>query len=431
MQLAEYLKRVNKKETLKQSTIVAQKMYYMGMYRSYMFQLYAMCYIDDPTKFNASQIYGNISDLKISGMSNISGRVLLNTAQVSYALCKNKDNPEATNFLLLLYKVLKYRELSRELDSLWDENNYSCDCAQQKVSLNLKLVGPMFCSKGVYKIGAGTLSCFHPGYKVVENNINNFLWDLGMKELGIPKCDWYADGVFDSQLSHQEEIDNMCLFFDGVVLPSSGKYTKTLEDWLFKHKWSSEGWTTVRQGLLNYLYYGYSDEIFAYESKLVENENVIAVVENKVYLKEAIKNYHIPVSLFSVLADEKDELMCNASMLDGVTGEFYSTGYLDSNNIKYVGCPVLLHTSVKETELFYDLEQVDLKHDTWFVDRAVDFLFADNVDYDDVKLSELGTLIYKIVQDSYVGKLVGSIELTEDVSIQDIEVAKTQVMKVL
>ena len=158
---------------------------------------------------------------------------------------------------------------------------------------------------------------------------------------------------------------------------------------------------------------------------------MVAVIENKVYTKEEIKNYHIPVSLFSVLADEKDELLCNASLLDGITGEFYSIGYLESNEIRYVGCPVSLHTSADEVEMLYDLEQVGLEHNTWFVDRSVDFLFADNVDYDDVQLSELETSIYKMVQDSYVGKLIGSVQLDDTTTIQDVELAKSQVSKIL
>lgn len=427
MNVSEAIKSVNQKRSSNINRMLEQKQYYMSMYRYYMTLLYDKGYISDPTVFNKEEILSNILDLEIKGMFDVQGVVQLSCEWVEYVSYVNKKNNEAKEFLYLLGKILKYKEYSHDIDLFYEEY-------KKKVSLNLFLKGGRVCNKQGTPITRGSLQCLVNSEQCVkEISIKNAIWEISMKELGIPEKDWYSDGLFDKNLTHEEEVRCEGILLNGKV-SSSGKYSDVLNDWLFKHKWSQSKISYNNTGLIEYLYYAKSEKVIeALNERLIvyNAEDVVALYEDTIYIKKDITNYKIPCSQFVVLVDGNDNLIQESTVLTGYTGEAYSADYLEEEGISYIGLPIKVLREDLESVYVYDREQVDTKSETWFksMNMCLDFEYTDYIN--PFKQGTVHYLLFESYLNSLKGEM-GSINLKEtDLSIKEIRNAEKRVVKAI
>ena len=121
--------------------------------------------------------------------------------------------------------------------------------------------------------------------------------------------------------------------------------------------------------------------------------------------------------------------MYKGNALNGYTGEVYSIDYLREEGIMYVGCPIELNTSLREKHLYYDIEQIDLKCNSWFKETGIEWDFDEREEYEFTKY-EKGTLEYKIYtlyRNAQFGFPVGVIPCPETNKVLDD--AKKNIMK--
>lgn len=435
MKIVDFICTANKKTPVKVDRLIDLKRYYLSMYRVHMVYLYDKGYINDPTRFDEKQIYSNIVDMKIKGMINMSGEIVLSSNQIRYAVYKNRGDSTIAEFLALLYKAVWYRELSQEVDNIYEEFGFSEE-AKRKVSLNLALKGSRIISKSAYKVGWATMACLLKGDGCIAyKKINKYIWDIAMKELKIPKEDWKKDGLFDSSLSHDEEVECADVLLEGLVQPT-GKYADVLTDWMFQHKWLEKGMSIDKKGLFSYTYVAYTYELLenieTVLSEIIESgKNVIGIVENIIYYEDEIKEYTVPIGSFAVQSGYDDSVMYEGNNLLGYTGEAYSLDYILDENIPFVGCPFELYVSCKDSDIFLDLEQVSIESDTWFQSENVEIGFDEDEEIGEnpFKQGSLECKIYNMYRDSYKGKLLGTLD--GEYSVQRINTAIKNVMDVL
>ena len=136
MKIYELVKDINKKVTIKTSRVLEVKKHYLSLYRANMVYMYDRGYISDPTVFDSREILGNIVDLNIKHLSGVTGRIELNEEYIGYAMCRYKGNEEVIEFLELLLKVIKYRNISLNLDKFYDDLGFAKEL-KNKVSLNI------------------------------------------------------------------------------------------------------------------------------------------------------------------------------------------------------------------------------------------------------------------------------------------------------
>lgn len=421
MKVIEFIKKSNKKKNISPERLLELKQYYISMYRFYMVKLYDEGYIDDPTIFKKEQIISNIVDLNIKGLYNISGQLQLSSRWVKYAFYKNEDK-EAKRFLYILYNILKYREYNKNLDMFYEKFNVS-------VSLQLGQTGAMIYSKSNITLDRGCLCAMTPKGTTIEVlSIKEDIWVEAMKMLNIPEDEWYSDGLFDKDLSHELEVEFSDLILNGI-LKLDGKYASNLTDWLFSHKWSKRGMSIEKQGLMSYIFSSCSDAIFsALSTKLnsVDPSRVVAFQQDEIYIVKDIKNYKIPISYFAVYSGYDDQLVCESNYMYGYTGEAYNSNYLDDEGISYIGLPVKVVLEGNTEIYLYDREQVDIKSDTWFNVEGVDFYFEGSDLENPFKETEsLDYKMFEIFKKAQSG-ILGAINL-EDYSIKEIEKSKKQI----
>lgn len=433
MKVVEFINAANKKTSVKVDRLMDMKRFYLSMHRVHMVYLYDKGYINDPTKFDEKQIYSNIVDMRIKGMISMSGEIILTSNHIRYAAYKNRDDESVHEFLSILYNVMKYYELSREVDSIYEEFKFYED-VKQKVGPNLILKSSRVISKSAYTVGRATMACLlKNGNTVSCEYINGFMWDIAMRELGIPEEDWHKDGLFDSSLSHDEEVECMSILLEGIV-DLSGKYADVLTDWMFQHKWLEKGMSIDKKGLFSYVYVAYTSEVLegiekALDELIDRGKSVIGIIENTIYYEDTIKEYNIPIGCFSVQAGYEDSVMYEGNCIIGYTGEAYPVDYVLEENVPFVGCPVELNTSCKNKGIYFDLEQVAVSSDTWFKSEKVEIDFEENSDNDDENPFKEGSLEHKIhsmYKNSFKGNLLGKLE--GSYSISDIESAIKKVM---
>lgn len=425
MKVVDFVNKANEKKTVNPTRLCELKQYYVSMYRFYMLHLYDMGYISDPTLFNREEIIKNILDLEISGVYDVTGVIHLETSWVKYARLKNKRE-EASQFLDALYNVLKYKEYSHDLDIFYEEFN-------KNVSLRLKMVGSKIVPRSGVKLSRGSLqSLVSRDEKLYTISIKEVLWDKALEVLQIPEEDLLSDGLFDKDLSHEEEVDSALLLLEGVITPT-GKYAKELEDWLFKHKWSAINPSNLKQGLISYVYTNYMEDVFAALKGVLSSidvENVVCVLEDKVFVRDKIKNYKIPVSYFSVACGYEDIVLQDNNALNGYTGEAYIKEYLDEEGITYIGLPITILNKDNDKIQLYDREQVSIETNTWFKSENLSFYF-EPVDFGNPYKDEdlLTYQLFDIYLRAQEGEM-GSIPL-EKFSIAEIEKAKRKVTKMI
>ena len=424
----------NKKTVIKTQRLLDLKRYYMSMYRYYMVKMYDESFIDDPTKLDARQINRNIIELGVKGLQDISGRINMSVEQVNYAIYKNKGrNSEIKDFLHILYNIIKYRSYSKDIDDLYDTFDFA-GTTKQKISLDLKMTGPMVNTLKPFRISKAILNCLLPINKTVETlSLNSYIWDIAMKELGISENEWSEAGLFDKDLTHEEEVECCKLLFEGNV-ELNGKYASTLTEWLRNHKWLERGMTTTKKGLFDYIFTSYSEEMYGCESSIFTNLSnegirILAISGSTVFYEAEMDEFKFPIGYFLIESGEDDKEMYKGNALNGYTGEVYSIDYLREEGIMYVGCPIELNTSLREKHLYYDIEQIDLKCNSWFKETGIEWDFDEQEEYEFTKY-EKGTLEYKIYtlyRNAQFGFPVGVIPCPETNKVLDD--AKKNIMK--
>lgn len=426
MKVVDCLKKMNKSYPANSNRLLELKQYYMSMYRYYMVKLFDGNYIDDPTVFNERQLYANIVDMNIKGVVDSSGSIELTSERVEYAYYKNNDT-SVDSFLECLYYALKYREASVNLD-LFHET------FPKNVSLNMKFEGAKVVSRTGLQLNKATLcTMLSSGYTLDCKDIKEDLWEIAMKELGVPECDWYLDGLFDSDLTHEQEVQCINIILNGRTI-IKGKYSNVLSKWLHEHKWSAENNMTLSKvGLIDYIYFTLSDLVFNAFSKIinsVDEDTVMAIVGDTVYFKKKIEHYVIPISSFAVSSGYPEEIYTSGPMVFGYMGEGYSREYLDEEEIRYMGIPVSTYTDSGELVYLYDREQVSIDCPTWFKDNEanLDFEVVDWLNpFKDPE--SLPYKIFDICKEGLGGKL-GILDV-QDYTHKEIETAKKKVMKAL
>ena len=153
-----------------------------------MVKLYGENFISDPTLFNEKEFFGNISSMKLSGMYDYTGNIRL-TYKQSYFASKLVKDEEEKLFLYLLSNALKYRELSKDIDKLYDENQLN-DLQRHNVSFGLRSKGAMVVSKTSCGISESICNCFLNSDEYCEEiNFNSKIWEYALDILGIPECE--------------------------------------------------------------------------------------------------------------------------------------------------------------------------------------------------------------------------------------------------
>lgn len=420
---------VNRKNKTKVKRLMEVKRYYLSMYRCYMLKMYDMNYISDPTRFNKAQIIQNIVELGISDLFNYSGKVELNSAHVLFALYKNKNDDEKSEFLKVLYNILKYQEFSKTVDNIYEEFNFR-EKDSNVIKSTMTIKGAMVVQRSGISFNEAVARCistFEEETKYVT--IDNELWDLAMAELKIPKEDWYKDGVFDKGLTHKEEVECIEGILNGYFRISGGKYTETLHNWLLSHRWNINSmFRADMQGLFDYLF---KSEINSIEDilniKLSDfdgtDKKVLVIQKDKIYYNVKREFIKMPFGVFTVVCDvDKDEyLLPDGNSVYGYTGEVYTENRLIEDGINYVGCPIILYESASKASVFYDLEQTDIKSSSWFdSDDEITVVFDKNAKLPFKSMYNVDTL-GKSMEDGYVNSLRSADTLISDIPVSSFD----------
>ena len=420
-------KSANRKNKTKLKRLMEVKRYYLSMYRCYIVKLYDLGYIGDPTRYDEAKMSKTLIEMGIRDMISPTGKVELTSSHIYFAMLKNKNDDEKYEFLNLLYNMYKYREYSRKIDSLYEEFKFAESTNSSeviKVAMYTKGARVMQRSGIIFdEAVARSISDFSTDTKSVS--INEELWDLAMQHLGVPKEDWYADGLFDDILSHDEEVECMEGILNGSYKVSNGKYSALLNDWLFKHIWSAEGGNKFDVlGLYDYLYSGYVNDILSIlntkigELKIVNGfTDVVGIEKDRIYYNVKREEYLMPVGVFAVVCREdlSEDILPDYNVLTGYTGELYSLERLIEDDIMYVGCPVSMYISKSKEGIFYDLEQTGIQGKSWFEDEGVSITFDESLSDYYNSLPE-GTLTEKMYK-GYVGSLISPENLVIKVKI--------------
>lgn len=417
---------MNAKKNLSIPRVLELKQYYISMYRFNMVRLYEAGYINDPTIFNDRIMYKNILDLKIRGLYDVAGKVQLSSKWLYYALCKNKE-PEQVSFLQMLFDAVKYREYSNDLDIFYESFGKS-------ISLQTYCVGTNILSRTKAPLNRGTfMMLVSSGKTIKEVTIHEEIWKEAMRELGIPESDWFEDGLFDLDLTHAQEVENLNILLEGKV-NLNGKHSDTLLDWFFNHKWSSDTlMANERRDLLGHIYSSSSDEVYNALSTILEQEEdstIVGIIGDTVYVEKPIEYYNIPVSYFAICSCCDDTLLGEPNAIYGYTGEGYVKEYLDDEEISYVGVPVKVVCNDLNEVMVYDREQVDTPADSWFKVNDAGFIFEEKDILNPFKDEDsLQYELFNIHVKAQEGKL-GKIEASK-CTVKEIEQAKKKVAKKL
>ena len=110
----------SRKQKTKLKRLMEVKRYFLSLYRCYCVMMYDKNYLRDPTRFNEKEIIKNMVDMGIDDTINHVGRVDLSSEHILFAFLKNRDNKEKSEFLELLYHMLRYREFSIKIDRVYE-----------------------------------------------------------------------------------------------------------------------------------------------------------------------------------------------------------------------------------------------------------------------------------------------------------------------
>lgn len=400
---------MNRKAKVKLKRLMEVKKYYLSLYRCYMMMLYDKGYIDDPTVLNKNKLLKLLVEMNVNDLYTYSGKIELNSDHCLYAMAKNRDNDEIFEMLSLFFKVFKYREYCKTIDNIFEEYSFR--------ERDINLVKTLMVAKGArvvqrsgipFNTAVGRcISEFMTETKSID--INECIWCLALKTLGVPEEDWYKDGVFDAELSHKDEVENAKGILNGVYVVSGGKYLPLLKEWLFKHRWNYESKFKMELlGLYDYVFSSEVSEISKYlDTKLegLKDYDILAIQDAKIYYNVPRDTFDMPFGCFSIVCGYDEVLSEEKENIYGYTGEAYLEDYLLEEDIDFVGCPIEV-----QGKICYDLEQTDIKYDTWFKSEEANFEFVDNA------VGKYSNEIYKKYKESQcdANKLVATVEVKDE-----------------
>lgn len=421
------------------------KRYYLAMYRVYMLQLYDKGYISDPTRMDVKELRKNIVDMNISAMYGVSGSINLTSDQALFAYYKNyrnRDKADESEFLFLLYWALYHREGCLAIDKIYEDNNFRGNLSS-KIKFGLRMKGCLIETRSCVPISQAICDCMVPFELEVHSlNADEFIWCCAMQTLGVPKEEWGRDGLIDSSLTHEEEVECIYGLLEGYYKAEGGKYLNLLEDWLKDHRWGEFRMLSEQRGLYTYVCVEKHLEISNVMNVLLDvvdkdpDSGIVAVYGSKVYYSQKREEYVMPFGIFQYVNNEtyEDNLLPDGSLLNGLTGEMFTEDRLKEDGVVYSGCPILLNVSILNTELYYDIEQTDIKYPTWFKHSAPELLFGNEIAKQmppsPFRSGSLQDEIYR----GFVDSLRGPSHLICTVHVKDLysfEAAKREVYKII
>ena len=237
-------------------------------------------------------------------------------------------------------------------------------------------------------------------------------------------------------LSHDEEVECIEGILNGYFKVQGGASEK-LKEWLMAHRWSAETkWKSDSMGLYDYIFSTYAQRvekvITEKINKIAETGTVIMVDSDCIYYNTPKEFINIPYGVFSVVCGEggEEKLLPDSSNIYGYTGEAYSLNRLKEDGIVYVGCPILINTSLVGVGLYYDIEQTDIQSKTWFGDMDDVSIEFEDEGFKKNPFSK-SSLAYKLLDGYYdsqrnSGNMIKKIKFTDSNSL---EKAKREVAK--
>lgn len=390
------------------------KKYYLSMYRCYMMMLYDKGYIDDPTILDKQKLLKLMIEMGINDLYTYSGKVELDSSHFLFAIAKNRGNKEISEFLSLLYNVFKYREYCKTIDNIYEEYSFRAKDANVIKTL-MTVKGARVVQRSGIPFNTAVARCISDFMEETKYvSINSYIWCLALKTLGIPQEDWCNDGLFDANLSHEDELANIKGILNGFYMVEGGKYLPLLKDWLFKHRWNYESKFKMELlGLYDYLFSSEVNGITDYINKkldVLKGYEILAIQDDKIYYNVPRSSLEIPFGCFSivcgydeVLSDEKENIL-------GYTGEAYPEDYLVEEDIDFVGCPIEV-----QGKICYDIEQLDIKCDTWFKSEGANYEFVES------QVGNTANIIYKMYKESQgnADRLVAKVSIEDESSFYD------------
>lgn len=446
VKLIEYLKELGKSRQVDTKRLTELKIKYVGAYRARMVELYRLGYIDDPTKLNFKNLYGTFVDLNIKNGVDRSGYINLSSEYLQYVYFKNNSR-EVKYFVGKLRDCLKYREYCRSIDSLYDYFNFD---SKSHVNINYRFrletsminsilpfakgnaINGFDMAKGDERpFNEALVEVFCDKDECIETlDINELVWKEAMMLLEIPTEDWTKDGLFDRDLSHSQEVECCRVLFSGVV-ELTGKYSERVNKW-YDNNVVLDGDASFYKGIFRDKISEMCQLTAEYLNSLEKDgKDIIAVSSNKIYLRKKVSKTVMSVGCFVVMNDGEDHMMYDGVVMEGYTGECYDRTYLDSEEIGYVGCPILLHLEDGSARYFYDLEQCDIKSDTWFkTEDLVLSFYTDRSELPKIKESFRIDSLEKRMMKAYYESLMGNLFYTVNTDeLQNFDKAKKSVMK--
>lgn len=375
---------------IKSSSIAEIKRYYLGMYHSYLIDLYDKGYISDPTIYNIDEIKENIEDL---GIDLLKGRQLTSryiSFVHDYYTVNHKDAKDEIEFLDLLEKMHKMKEISENLDCLWEDKSIGTE-SKKKVCLMLPSNQGVIKNPYSWNIDEGVLkSAYGLGYTYRFISWGRPLLSFIKTTFKLPSLDLIKS--FNSNLL----IKHLPLILNGDV-ELTGKDGRVLEAFMEKETTLNchclKDWLLANKG---------KDIDLIYKKCKVKKENVKAMVEDGLYVQE-IADIELPISHFIFAtydfchnkteafrgivkglpesSIEVETLLPKANLFLGYSGQVYSLEYLEHNKINYAGVPISLYKDDKTIEKYVDFEQTELaSKNTLFKEYGAVLEFTDSQD---------------------------------------------------
>ena len=375
---------------IKSSSIAEIKRYYLGMYHSYLIDLYDKGYISDPTIYNIDEIKENIEDL---GIDLLKGRQLTSrylSFVHDYYTVNHKDAKDEIEFLDLLEKMHKMKEISENLDCLWEDKSIGTE-SKKKVCLMLPSNQGVIKNPYSWNIDEGVLkSAYGLRYTYRFISWGRPLLSFIKTTFKLPSLDLIKSFNYNLLIKH------LPLILNGDV-ELTGKDGRVLEAFMEKETTLNchclKDWLLANKG---------KDIDLIYKKCKVKKENVKAMVEDGLYVQE-IADIELPISHFIFAtydfchnkteafrgivkglpesSIEVETLLPKANLFLGYSGQVYSLEYLEHNKINYAGVPISLYKDDKTIEKYVDFEQTELaSKNTLFKEYGAVLEFTDSQD---------------------------------------------------
>lgn len=411
------------------------KRYYMSLYRASMVKMYDMGYISDPTRYDEKELRCNVKDMNIQWLKDVSGVISFDLEMIEYSKSRyiNLDDDEydgIISFLTLLYDVEKYRGISNNIDAFYDSKSIHKSKSSKKYDFGLEQKASKIITSDPFRVDEGILKCIYGmNFTCRFFDLNKQIYRKALEKLGIvevsdipfDELDIGDESLFVSGLSLDDEIKYSNLILNGNI-SLDGVHSDKLMNWLRDNKWSTDNkFYNKIQGLYNYIMYVDSIEMQELQSKQInefkdKGYRIVFLKSNGCYVEMSVDKYEYPIGSFVCMnTDEGEELLPSVNLLSGYTGEVYSLDYLIENEISFIGSPIRLNLSLKETGLFVDKEQTELESCESFFKFNNASISFEGYGYEEglFPSGSLEDYMYKLYNDAENGYMIGYLPTIE------------------